>query len=322
MNQLIPEFHADVVFTDPYVYAFGQTMAICLLGTFVFVSCGLVGNYLILRRLSLVGDAMSHSVLPGIVLAFVFAQGNGFWVFVGAILAGLLTAVLIEWLHRANTFIKQDVAIGITFTTLFALGVVLINVLAGSVHIDAGCVLWGDVEQVAMVSGGVPAKVSQAGLIAAATVALILVFYRPLLVTSFDSSLADSLGIRSRWFHYGLMGWLAVVVVTAFEAVGSILVVAAIVLPGATGLLLSNRLPRVMLISVLHGVLSSFLGYHLALALNGKVAAAMVVAGFILFLLAWLLSPSQGLVSNWIARRSLRKQARDGAVPDPMIHVE
>lgn len=315
MNQLIPPFDFQVIFTDPWVWNAGSTLQICLLATFIFISCALVGNYLILRRMALIGDAMSHSVLPGIVLAFVIAHGSGGWVIAGAIVAGLLTTVLIEWLHK-NTVIKQDVAIGVTFTTLFALGVVLINLLGDNLHIDADCVLYGQLEKAGTVQGMAGANLWPSGMVALITVVLIGLFYQQLLVTSFDPSLATSIGIPARWVHYGLMAWVSVVVVSAFEAVGSIMVVGMLILPGATGLLLSERLPRVLAISVIHAVLSAFLGFHFSLWLNGKLAAGMVVTGFGLFLLAWLFSPTQGLISRKIARQALRRDVRNGALAE------
>ncbi len=306
MNDLIPPFDFYEIFLAPWSWT---AWKIRLLATLVFISCALAGNYLILRRMALVGDAMSHSVLPGIVIAFLIAGGNHFWVVLGAIAAGLLTSLLIEWLHK-NSRVKQDVAIGVTFTTLFAIGVVLVNGFAGRVHLDADCVLYGDVEQAPA------AKLIQAGIIAVATIALVFAFFKELLVTSFDPTLASSIGIPARWVHYGLMAWLSVVVVSAFEAVGSIMVVGMLILPGATGLLLSERLPRVMVASVIHAVLSAFLGYHVGLWLDCKLASAMVATGFALFILTWIFSPTQGLVSQWIARSNLRNHPAEPALAD------
>ncbi|MFT5465670.1 MAG: manganese/zinc/iron transport system permease protein [Verrucomicrobiales bacterium] len=311
MNEIIPPFDARIVFTDPWLVSPDSTLKICLLAAFVFISCALAGNYLILRRMALVGDAMSHSVLPGIVLAFVIANGNGFWVIVGAIIAGLLTTMLIEWIHKSS-IVKQDVAIGVTFTTLFAIGVVLLKLLAGNIHIDTDCVLYGQLET-AGTDGG---KIWISGVIAGVTALLVVVFYKQLLVTSFDPTLASSMGIPSQLVHYGLMAWVSVVVVSAFEAVGSIMVVAMLILPGATGTLLSQRLPRVLALSVIHAVISAFAGFHFSLLFNGKFAAGMVVTGFLLFLLAWLFSPSQGLISRRFARWALRRDVRNGALAE------
>lgn len=308
MNDIIPEFDFEVVFSDPWLYSADSTLKICLLAAFVFIACALAGNYLILRRMALIGDAMSHSVLPGIVLAFVLIHGSGFGVIVGAVIAGLLTTLLIEWILK-NSSVKQDVAIGVTFTTLFALGVVLMNLLAGKTHLDPDCILYGQLEKAGMDGS----RIWISGVIAAATALLIVLFYKQLLVTSFDPTLASSMGIPATWVHYGLMAWVSVVVVSAFEAVGSIMVVAMLILPGATGTLLSERLPRVLALSVLHAILSAFAGFHFSLLFNGKLAAGMVVTGFGLFLLAWLFSPTQGLISRKLARWALRRDVRNGA---------
>ncbi|MEM7012284.1 MAG: metal ABC transporter permease [Verrucomicrobiota bacterium] len=211
-------------------------------------------------------------------------------------------------LHCRSTAVKQDVAIGVTFTTLFALGVVLINLLASDIHLDPDCVLYGQLEKAGTVSQMASANLWRSGSVALITAVLVTVFYRQLLVTSFDPTLASSIGIPSRWVHYGLMAWVSVVVVSAFEAVGSIMVVGMLILPGATGLLLSQRLPRVLIISVAHAIVSAFAGFHFSLWLNGKLAAGMVVTGFALFLLAWLFSPTQGLISRIIARWLLRRE--------------
>jgi manganese/zinc/iron transport system permease protein len=131
---------------------------------------------------------------------------------------------------------------------------------------------------------------------------LILVFYKELLVTSFDSGLSSSLGINSTVVHYALMGMLSVIIVSAFEAVGAILVIAMLILPGATASLLSYRLPPMFGITVVHALLSAVGGIHLATWLNCSPAGAMVVAGSVLFALAWMFSPSQGLLQRWLGR--------------------
>ena len=280
-----------------------------LMGFFVAAACGLIGNYLILRRMALVGDAISHSVLPGIVIAFLVAGSRGSGaMFVGALLAGVLTTIIIESIHR-NSRIKQDAAIGIAFTTLFAIGVILISLFAGQVDLDQECVLYGEIgsvplEESAIVAGKAlgPASLVRMGLVLLATIALIVIFYKELLVSSFDPGLASSLGINATVVHYALMCWLSVVVVSAFESVGAILVIAMLILPGATATLLSHRLPVMMWITLLHCALSSVAGVHLAYWLNCSMAAAMVVAATGLFVLAWIFSPWEGLLRRLVHR--------------------
>ncbi len=309
-TDLIAPFDLHTVVFEPWSETFRETTFwIVLQASLVGVSSALVGNFLILRRLALVGDAISHSVLPGIVVAFMIGHGDGPLVMFGAMLAGLLTTLGIEWISK-NSRIKQDAAIGIVFTTLFAIGVILVSVAAHDVHIDAECILYGKLEQAAVFPAdrAISPQVIPAGVVAGLSLLLVVLFYKQLLVSAFDPTLAGSLGIRSGWVHYGLMAWLSVVVVSAFQAVGSIMVVAMLIVPGATAMLLSMRLPRVMLLSCLHAVLSSLVGYHLAMWLNCNASAAIVVTGMGFFCLAWMFSPSQGIVSQLLVRKMLRER--------------
>lgn len=323
MIDLIPPFSFADVILAPWQGEFSaeqpaSPMAFwqVLMGFLVASACGLVGNYLMLRRMALVGDAISHSVLPGIAIAFLLSGSrNTFAMFLGALLAGIVTTVIIEAIHR-NSRIKQDAAIGIAFTTLFAFGVILISVFAGQVDLDQECVLYGEIGTVpleeATVIGGQafgPTALVRMALVLAGTVSLILFFYKELLVSSFDPGLASSMGINATIMHYGLMSWLSVVVVSAFESVGAILVVAMLILPGATARLLSNRLGVMMILTVIHCALASVVGVHLAYWLNCSMAAAIVVAATTLFTLAWLFSPSQGLLRRAFHKALTSKEA-------------
>jgi manganese/zinc/iron transport system permease protein len=328
MVNFIPPFDFQQVILDPWRGAFTEAqpgppavMWIAAMGFFVSSSCGLVGAYLILRRMALIGDAISHSVLPGIALAFLISGSRGSGaMFVGALVAGVVTTVIIEFIHRKSR-IKQDSAIGIAFTTLFAIGVILISVFAGQVDLDQECVLYGEIawvplkEMVAIrgVSLG-PEPVVRMGIVLLLSAGLITAFYKELLVSSFDAGLATSLGINSTFVHYALMCWLSVVVVSAFESVGAILVIAMLILPGATSCLLSSRLPIVLLLSVLHSAISALSGIHLAYWLNCSMAAAMVVMGSILFVLAWLLGPRHGLVAQLLRHKFVDTETE----PDPV----
>lgn len=332
MNELIPAFDWQTVIIAPWTTDFLIYGWILLMGFFVCAACGLAGNYLILRRMALVGDAISHSVLPGLAIGFLVANAwstrggtddaiattsnasshgltYGLAIFIGSLVAGIVTTLLIEIIHK-RTRIKQDAAIGITFSTLFALGVVLISVYADKVDLDADCVLHGEIAFVSIepyisLAGHdiAPVPVIRMGLVALLTLGFIMVFYKELLVSSFDPGLASSMGINVTCVHYALMCWLSVIVISAFEAVGAILVIAMLILPGATASLLTTRFPRVMMLSVLHAALSAVLGMHLAIWLNSSTAGCMVVAGSGIFGLAWVFSPSQGLLMQWLRHR-------------------
>ena len=317
MTELIPPFDWGTFLTEPWTPWYRDTtMRVVAMGFCVSAACGLTGVYLILRRLALVGDAISHSVLPGIVLAALLAHTlTGPVIILGAVLAGFLTTVLIDAIHH-HSRVKSDAATGIVFSALFALGVVMVTQFAGDLHIDADCVLFGNIAEVAT-QPGIPPALIQAASVLVATALLIGGFYKELLVSSFDPTLARSLGIRARWIHYGLMAWLSVVVVTAIEAVGSIIVVAMLIIPGATALLLTERLWKALILTVVHAALSSVIGFHLGLWLDSNLPAAMVVAGLGLFLLAWLASPSQGLLGRWMAQWRLRDQLERGRAGRP-----
>ncbi len=311
MNQLIPAFDFVRVIVVPWTQNADTTVWIVLMGFLVAAACGLVGNYLILRRMALVGDAISHSVLPGIAIAFLIAHSrSSIAMFLGALVAGVVTTVIIEAIHKKSR-VKQDAAIGIAFTSLFALGVILISLYASKVDLDQECVLYGEIGFVTPLTQPVvtvgnymvgPTPVVRMGVVALITALLIVTFYKELLVSSFDPALAFSLGINATVVHYALMSWLSVVVVSAFEAVGAILVIAMLILPGATASMLTHRLPVVLVLSVVHAGLSSVLGFHLAKWLDCSIAGAMVVMAGFLFCLAWVFSPKQGLL--WRAFRA------------------
>lgn len=293
MLDLIPAFDWQKVVVAPWTVDIGLYGWMMLMAFLVTTACGLIGNYLLLRRLALVGDAISHSVLPGLVAGFLIFGSLGIGpMLVGAVLAGVLTTVLIELIH-SHSRVKADAAIGITFCSLFALGVLLINVYAGQVHLDAECVLYGELshvpcaEQVTVLGVGMPLPVVVMGVATGIVALLTGVFYKELLISSFDAGLAAAFGFRPRVIHYTLMAMLSLVVVAAFESVGAILVIAMLILPGATAQLLSTRLPVCFGLSVAHAALSSVLGVHLGLWLGCSLAAAVVVAGTGLFGVAW-----------------------------------
>ena len=333
MTDFIPAFEWQRVLVEPWTENLSTTFWIVLMGFLITAACGLIGNYLILRRMALVGDAISHSVLPGMAIAFLLADSlSTLPMFLGALGAGIVTTVLIELIHK-KTRVKQDSAIGITFSTLFAIGVIIISVgLSDSVHLDTECVLYGEIAFVPLdlvqtklgsdalsvvekipglnsemfLDGDLltiaPPSVIRMAVVAGITLLLVVLFYKELLVTSFDSGLSSSLGINSTVVHYALMGMLSVIIVSAFEAVGAILVIAMLILPGATASLLAHRLPPMFGITVVHALLSAVGGIHLATWLDCSPAGAMVVAGSVLFALAWVFSPSEGLLRRWLGR--------------------
>jgi manganese/zinc/iron transport system permease protein len=224
------------------------------------------------------------------------------------LIAGIVATLVIELIHTRSR-VKQDAAMGIAFSTLFAFGVVLTALYAGQVDLDAECVLYGEIAFVPLeppVTLGSwtlgPAPLVRMGGVLLTVVVLVTVFYKELLVTSFDAGLARSLGFNPTAAHFALMGALSVVVVSAFESVGAILVIAMLILPGATASLLTQRLPRMHGLAVLHAAVSAVLGTHLGIWLDCSIGAAMVVAGAGLFVAAWVFSPREGLLVQLAGR--------------------
>lgn len=296
MPELIPPFDWQRVIVDPWTSHMPGTLWMALMALALGVPCALLGNYLLLRRMALVGDAISHSVLPGLVLAFlVFRDLGAGYMLIGAMGAGVITTLLIEFI-TARSRLKSDAATGITYTTLFALGIYLVNRFAGRVHIDADCVLFGELEYVQLAEssaltlgswGAVPVPILISAGIAVAVGIFIAAFYKELTLTSFDPGLARTIGVRTGLVHYSLMAMLSFVVVTALESVG-ILVVALLVLPGSTAQFFTRRLWKLHALAVTFSATAILAGLHLARWWGCPTAAAIALCGGIQFALAWL----------------------------------
>lgn len=301
-----------------------------LAATFACLSCALVGNFLVLRRQSLMGDAVSHAVLPGIVAGFLVAgTRDTFPMLAGALVAALVAGVLIELVRRLGK-VEAGAAMGVVFTGLFALGVVLIEQgAARAVDLDADCVLYGQLEAVlwfgptdlaSLADLGVwatlPRQVVQVGAVFALCLALVVLFFKELRLVSFDPALADTLGIPSGLVQHGIVALTAVAAIAAFEAVGSILVIAMLICPPATARLLTDDLKAQVALSLLLGGLAGVGGYVLgafgpwALGFETSLNAAGMIATLSgLFLaLAILLAPRYGVLAK---RRRARAAALD-----------
>ena len=265
-------------------------------GTLVALCCGLLGSFLVLRQMAMVGDAISHAVLPGIVIAFLLSESReSLPMLIGAAVVGVLATILIEWLHRVGR-IQADASIGLSYTTLFAIGIILISLFTRQVDLDQDCVLYGEIAYVPLdlwiLDNGIsmgPRPVWILGGALLFILAFIGVGYKGLQVTTFDASYAATLGISTVFWHYALMSTVSLATVVSFESVGAILVVAFLIVPPASAYLLTNRLPVMLALSALFGFLSAVLGYILAVLTNGSVAGAMAVAAGIWFVLALLI---------------------------------
>lgn len=276
---------------------------IILTAAIVSTSCALLGCYLILRKMAMVGDAISHAVLPGIVLAFLISGSrDSVTMLLGAGLIGIATTFLIEFFHK-KAKLQTDASIGVTFTWLFAVGVVLISLFAGQVDIDQECVLYGEIAYVPLdlvitADGTIlgPRALYVVGVILLLIIIFIVTCYKELFLTTFDPAYASAIGISTTLWHYMLMGAVSATTVASFEIVGAILVVALLIAPAATAYLLTDNFKRMLLIACGVGVVSSITGYYLAVAVDGSIAGSVATMTGVFFALALLFSPGHGIL--------------------------
>jgi manganese/zinc/iron transport system permease protein len=276
---------------------------IILTGSLVATCCSLLGCYLILRRMAMIGDAISHAVLPGIVIAFLLTGSrDSVPMLIGAGLLGVLTTFLIEFFHKYAR-VQSDAAIGVTFTWLFAIGIILISVFAGQVDLDQDCVLYGEIAYVPLdlwiTEGGLslgPRTVWTIGIVTILIIAFIIFGYKELFLTAFDPGYAAAIGVSTSLWYYLLMTAVSLTTVASFESVGAILVVALLVAPPATAYLLTDNFKIMLGLSVLLGIIASFAGYYLAVWMDGSIAGAIATITGLEFLLAFLFSPSRGIL--------------------------
>lgn len=287
------------------------------IGALVCISSGLVGCFLILRKMALMGDAISHSVLPGIAMAaWLTGSLSSFPAILGATIVGLLTPILIDVL-RSTGRIHEDASLGLVFTMLFSLGVVMIANM-GNIHLDLECVLFGEIATTPFdrwIVNGIdmgPRAFWTIGTVLLLDVGFLLLFYKELKVATFDPILAASMGLRPRLLHYMLLGMVALTTIAAFESVGAILVVAMLIAPGAAAYLLTDRLAVMLALSAVIGALCAGLGYAMALGMGGKVSVAgsMSTMAGLLFTGAFLFSPRYGLVNQAWKRIKLSQRLR------------
>ncbi|MDX1439709.1 MAG: metal ABC transporter permease [Rubricoccaceae bacterium] len=289
-----------------------QQIEIQFIAAVTAAACSLVGVFLVLRKMSLMSDAISHAILPGIVVGFFLTENLASpLLLVAAILTGVLTVGLIEALGSTR-LVKEDAAIGLVFPALFSIGVLLIARFASGVHLDTDAVLLGDpafswIERVSIggTDLGPRALWLMSGILLAVMVFLVI-FYKELKLSTFDPALAAALGFTPGLLHYALMSLLSVTAVGAFDVVGSILVVALVVAPPAAAYLLTDRLPVMLGLSALIGVAGAISGYWLANVLDASIAGAMATMAGVLFLLAFAFSPERGLVAQ--AQRRVRQR--------------
>lgn len=287
---------------------------IAVAGILGSAACALLGNFLVLRRMSMMGDAISHAVLPGIAAAFLLTGSReSLPMFIGAAAVGVLTALFTQWVNRFGK-VEESASMGVVFTALFAVGLILIVRGADAVDLDPGCVLYGAIELVPLDTGpwGIPRAVTVLGAIFLLDLAFVALFYKELKITTFDPALATSLGIDAGLLRYLLMSLVAVTAVACFESVGSIIVIAMLIVPAATAYLLADRLLVMIVLSVGLAALSAVLGHAGAITVprlfgfsDTLTSGMMAVASGALFLAVLLLSPRHGVITRILRRTSL-----------------
>lgn len=290
---------------------------IVLAGILCAVAAALPGNFLLLRRMSMLGDAISHAVLPGLAVAFFISSSrSSVAMFLGAVIVGVLTALFTEWI-RGFGEVDEGASMGVVFTTLFALGLVLIVQAADHVDLDPGCVLYGAIELtpldlVSMGGWQVPRVVLVLGCMVVVNLLFVMAFYKELQLSAFDPALATTTGFNARLMHYLLMVIVALTAVASFESVGNILVVAMFVVPPAAARLLTDRLSCMILFSCLIAAAAAILGHVAAISVpawfgygSASTAGMMALMVGLLFMASALFAPRQGLVFRGVRHQML-----------------
>jgi ABC-type Mn2+/Zn2+ transport system permease subunit/Mn-dependent DtxR family transcriptional regulator len=285
--------------TFQYDYAWRALTASAMVG----VMCGILGCFIVLKNMSLIGDALSHAILPGVVVGFLVAGYSVLGFFTGSVIAGITAAVLITWIQR-NVRTQEDAAIGIVFTSMFALGVMGISWLTRQegVHLDLKDFLFGNILGIA------DQDLWLTFMVMCFTIICVLAFYRYFFVTTFESVVAETLGISVSTMHYFLMLLLSFAVVASLQSVGVILVVAMLITPASTAYLLTYELKKMVFLAAIIGLVSTTLGMLLAIIFETTPGPAMTVTATTIYGLAVFFSPQRGIVSRFLKRR--KKQQR------------
>lgn len=298
-------------------------ISIMVTGALVAVAGSLLGTFLVLRRASMLSDAISHSIVFGIAVVYlIFHVVSGPVQIIGAALTGVLTVFLVQSLTSTGR-VKSDAAIGLVFPALFSAGVLLLNIYARDVHVDAHTVLLGEIGFVWLDTVGafgmqIPRSLLTMAVVTLVNLTFVLLFFKELKLMSFDSGLARALGFLPGVLFYALLSLTSVTAVAAFDAVGVILFVAFVIVPPAAAYLLTDRLPLVILYACLMGIAASILGYWQAVAWNVSIGGSMALVTGYFLLAAVLLSPRYGLVAAAVRRRQNRRRLGKRAI---VVHL-
>jgi len=274
-----------------------------LIACIVAIACAIPGTFLVLRKMAMISDAISHSILPGIVIGFFLTEDlNSPWLILLAAVTGLITVFLVEFIQKTG-LVKEDTAIGLVFPALFSIGVILIAQNANDIHLDIDAVLLGELAFAPFdrfTMNGIdlgPKSLWVIGTILLITLLLLFTFFKELKLSTFDKGLAATLGFSPVVIHYGLMAVASVTTVGAFDAVGAVLVVALMIAPAAMAYLLTTNLKKMLGLAVLFGIIGALAGYWSAHFLDASIAGSMTTVLGILFLFVYLFAPNKGLLS-------------------------
>lgn len=303
---------------------------IVVVGVLAAVACSLLGNFLVLRKMSMMGDAISHAVLPGLAIAFLVTEARASWaMFLGAAVVGVLTAVFTQWISRLGN-VDRGASMGIVFTTLFAIGLLLIVQAADHVDLDPGCVLYGAIEltpldvmwkgEIFGLAIELPRAVAVLFAVCLLNLLFIVAFFKELRIASFDPELATTMGINANLMHYLLMTLVAITSVAAFEVVGSIIVIAMLIVPAAIAHLLTDRLGWMLLVSSIVAAITAMLGHVAALIVptwigyeSTSTSGMMAVVAGLLFTATLLLAPRHGMLVRRYGKVSQQSQTPPSA---------
>lgn len=275
-------------FQDLLVYAFLQKAL--LTSVIVGIICGVIGSFIILRGMALMGDAISHAILPGVAISYILGVNY----FYGAVVVGVLTALGIGLISEKSR-IKSDAAIGIVFSAAFAVGIILMTTAQSA--IDLTQILFGNVLYVRTIDMWLTIIIGFILLL------IVVVFYKELLISSFDETMAKVYGLKTRFIHYGIMVLLTLVTVASLQTVGVILVVSLLITPASTAYLLTNRLSVMIVLASIFGALSSIVGIYFSYVHNLPSGPVIALAATAIFLIVLIFSPKQGLLLPRLKKR-------------------
>ena len=307
-----------------------------IIASLVAIACAIPGTFLVLRKMAMISDAISHSILPGIAIGFIVVHGNfsfidefyflakfkqilinynleSPFIIILAAIAGLITVILVEYIQKTK-LVKADTAIGLVFPVLFSIGVIIIAKNANDIHLDVDAVLLGELAFAPFdrfLIDGVdmgPKSLWVIGTILFITFVLLIIFFKELKVSTFDKGLAASLGFSPVIIHYSLMSVSSVTIVGAFDAVGAILVVALMIAPAAAAYLLTKDLKKMLALAVGFGIFSAICGYWVAHWLDASIAGSITTILGLVFLLVYLCAPTKGVIAVLFRERQQRTE--------------